>query len=67
MSASQPTTVPFHQRAALSIKQTGDYIGVGRTGVYALIAEGKLASRKIGSRRVVLRESCDKLLSDATA
>ncbi|MDE1567102.1 helix-turn-helix domain-containing protein [Aquabacter sediminis] len=69
MPARSQTTpaVPLGERAALGIREAAEYIGIGRTQIYALISEGRLASRKIGSRRLVLRESCDKLLAEATA
>jgi len=36
-----------------SIDATAERLGIGRTFVYALIKEGKLASVKLGRRRLV--------------
>lgn len=69
MSATSTTTnsVPLSERAALTVRDAGSYLGLSRSKLYELIGEGKLASRKIGARRLVLRESLDKLLADANA
>ena len=40
-----------------SINDTSRILGVGRTKVYGLIAQGKLKSVLIGRRRLVLIES----------
>jgi len=37
-------------------------VGLGRTTVYALIAQGKLASVKIGNRRLISRAAALALL-----
>lgn len=69
MAAISPSSssIPLNERAALSVRQACAYSGIGRTKIYELLAEGKLASRKIGDRRLVLRESIDRLLTQATA
>lgn len=66
-SKSTSNAIPLGERAALSVRDAGIYAGIGRTKIYELLAEGKLASRKIGDRRLVLRESIDRLLTQATA
>jgi excisionase family DNA binding protein len=38
--------------------------GLGRTTVYSLIAEGKLAAIKIGGRRLIPREAALALIAD---
>jgi len=40
-------------------------VGLGRTKVYALIAEGKLATIKIGKRRLIPRQAALALLAEA--
>ena len=60
-------TVPLSERAALSVRDAGIYAGIGRTKIYQLLEEQKLRSVKIGDRRLVLRESIDRLLTQATA
>jgi excisionase family DNA binding protein len=39
-------------------------VGLGRTKVYALIAEGKLVTIKIGGRRLIPREAALALIAD---
>jgi excisionase family DNA binding protein len=39
-------------------------VGLGRTTVYALIAEGKLATIKIGGRRLIPREAALALIAE---
>jgi excisionase family DNA binding protein len=39
-------------------------VGLGRTKVYALIAEGKLATIKIGGRRLTPREAALALIAE---
>lgn len=61
------SSVPFAERAALSVREASAYAGIGRTTLYDLIEKQVLRSVKVGSRRLVLRESLDKLLADANA
>jgi len=37
---------------------------IGRTKLYELIAEGRLATSKIGNRRVVLADSLHRLIAE---
>lgn len=60
-------TVPLNERAALRIREACQYAGIGRSRLYELLEEGKLRSAKIGARRLVFRESLDRLLSEAAA
>jgi len=39
-------------------------VGLGRTTVYALIAAGKLATIKIGGRRLITREAALALIAE---
>lgn len=58
-----PATLP-PVRAALSIRESARYIGVGVTKFYNLIAAGEIAPpRKIGSRSVMLIADLDAFLS----
>ena len=41
---------------ALSISDACEMAGVGRTTVYAAIAEGRLKARKLGRRTLILRD-----------
>jgi len=52
-----------HERRALSIRETALACGISRATVYRIIADGKLTTIKIGSRRLVPVASIDALLS----
>jgi excisionase family DNA binding protein len=47
----------------LSIKETAEACGLSRATLYRLIADGKLATLKIGARRLVPVVAIDALLS----
>ena len=47
---------------AISIDETGAAIGLGRTKIYSLIAEGSLEVLKIGRRTLVTVESITGLI-----
>jgi excisionase family DNA binding protein len=51
------------ERRALSIREAARTCGLSRATMYRLIAEGKLPTLKIGSRRLVPIGSIDMLLS----
>lgn len=61
------SSVPLAERAALSVREASAYAGIGRTTLYDLIEKQVLRSVKVGSRRLVLRQSIDELLSQADA
>jgi excisionase family DNA binding protein len=48
-----------------SINDTSRALGIGRTSVYRLIAEGKLATVKIGRRTLIKTESIRTLIGEA--
>jgi excisionase family DNA binding protein len=48
---------------AMSVDDASRALGLGRTKIYGLIAEGKLLCVKIGRRRLILRTSLDELLT----
>lgn len=50
---------------ALSINETAKALGLGRTSVYALIGDGKLATIKLGRRTLVKVESIRRLIDAA--
>ena len=49
-------------RLAVSIRETGRLIGVGRTSVYTLIKDGDIKSVKIRNRHLVIRASINELI-----
>jgi excisionase family DNA binding protein len=51
------------RRRALSIQETARTCGLSRATIYRLIEQKKLATLKIGSRRLVRPEAIDALLS----
>jgi excisionase family DNA binding protein len=51
------------ERRALSIKEAAQTCGLSRATVYRLIADGKLATLKIGARRLVPVGAIDALLN----
>ena len=51
------------ERRALSIKEAAQSCGLSRATVYRLIADGKLTTLKIGSRRIVTVAALDALLN----
>jgi excisionase family DNA binding protein len=52
------------RRRALSIQETARTCGLSRATIYRLIEQKKLATLKIGSRRLVRPEAIDALLSE---
>jgi excisionase family DNA binding protein len=55
-------TVPFHQRCTCTIDEARQAIGIGRSTVYRLIAEGKLETRHVYGRCLVTVRSVLALL-----
>jgi excisionase family DNA binding protein len=53
---------PPIERRALSIEETAKTCGLSRATMYRLIGEGKLATLKIGARRLVPVGAIDALL-----
>jgi excisionase family DNA binding protein len=51
------------EQLAISIKETAKALGLGRTSIYGLIAEGKLEAIKIGRRTLVRVESIRRLVA----
>jgi excisionase family DNA binding protein len=47
---------------AVSIKETAKALGLGRTSIYAMIADGRLETFKIGRRTLVRMESIRRLV-----
>lgn len=46
----------FDDKLALSIDETAQIMGLGRSKVYDMIGAGALPARKIGRRTVILRD-----------
>jgi excisionase family DNA binding protein len=54
------------QRRVYSILEAAQALNLSRATLYRLLAEGRIASIKIGSRRLILRSSIDDLLRGGT-
>jgi excisionase family DNA binding protein len=58
-------TISVKDRLTLRLPDAVLYSGLGRSTLYNLISSGRLQSVKIGSRRLILRESLDALMTCA--
>jgi excisionase family DNA binding protein len=59
---------PFSpERKALSVKETARAVGISRATVYRLVQQKRLATVKIGSRRLVPVSALDNLLEKAAS
>jgi hypothetical protein len=52
-SAPSHRVVPIRERCWVSVDETSQIAGEGRTRIYELIALGKLLTKKVGRRRLV--------------
>lgn len=52
------------QQRALSVEQTRAALGVSRSTVMRLIADGELRAKKVGARVLVPVDEVDRFLSD---
>ena len=49
---------------AVSINDTAKSLGLGRTSIYAMIADGRLEAFKLGRRTLVKAESIRRLVAE---
>lgn len=52
--AITPETVK--ERAAFSIEEFAEWVGIGRTAVFQEMKEGRLVARKCGRRTIILKQ-----------
>ena len=64
MRTSQP--IGSDQLRALRVNDFCRLYGIGRSGVYKLLKEGKLASVVIAGRRLIPRDAAEALLRETT-
>jgi excisionase family DNA binding protein len=48
---------------ALSINDTANLLSLGRTSIYAMIADGRLEAFRLGRRRLIRMESIKRLVA----
>jgi excisionase family DNA binding protein len=60
-------TLPFRERLGCSASEACAALGVGRTLLYALIAERRIEVRKLGRRTIISISSLLKLLDEQAA
>jgi excisionase family DNA binding protein len=58
-----PEKVPLSERRTLCVNEACDYASIGKTLLYEMIRSGRIAGMTLGKRRLILRESLDKLLT----
>jgi excisionase family DNA binding protein len=59
-----PITPPIDDREFISVREAARISGVGRTKLYALMADGRLKFIKIDKRRLVVRRSISALANE---
>ncbi|HSQ96739.1 MAG TPA: helix-turn-helix domain-containing protein [Croceibacterium sp.] len=52
------------EKLAYSIKETARTLSLGRTSIYAMIAEGRLDAFKLGRRTLIKAESIRRLVDE---
>jgi excisionase family DNA binding protein len=52
------------RREGLSVAEACAIAGIGRTKIYEAISDGRLVARKLGKRRLILRDDLQKFLSE---
>jgi excisionase family DNA binding protein len=60
-----PNNIQVPERRALSVMETARAVGLSRATIYRLIEQKRLATLKIGSRRLVPVGEIDALLAKA--
>jgi excisionase family DNA binding protein len=58
-----PTNILEEKRRAYSIREAARMCGVSRATLYRLLKEGKIATIKIGSRRLIRDDQINALLA----
>jgi excisionase family DNA binding protein len=54
-------------RAAFSVEEFAEMIGIGRTYAFTLIKNGKIKTIKLGKRRLVTQKALDDFLASELA
>lgn len=53
-------------KLAFSVKEAGEALGVGRSTIFELLADGRLTRVKIGAKTVIPRSSLLALLGESS-
>jgi len=61
-----PKEIQVRERRAMSIREAAQTCGLSRATLYRLIADGKLTTLKIGTRRLVPVSAIDALLDGSS-
>jgi excisionase family DNA binding protein len=62
-----PNNIHVPERRALSVQEAARALGISRASLYRLVQQKRLATVKIGSRRLVPVTALDNLLEKAVA
>ena len=62
-----PNNIQVPERRALSVQEAARALGISRASLYRLVQQKRLATVKIGSRRLVPVSALDNLLEKALA
>ena len=54
--------IPYRDRVAWTVDETCQLLGLGRTTIYQLLAEGKIEAIRVGRRRLILVRSALALI-----
>ena len=55
--------LPVHERAAFTVGDACRYTSISKTRLYRYMDDGELQFKKLGQRRLILRESLDRLIT----
>jgi hypothetical protein len=55
-------TVPFRERISCTIPEACSATGIGRSKLYEEITAGRVVTRKVGKRTLVLVQSLEKMI-----
>jgi excisionase family DNA binding protein len=50
----QSTSIPWQERAALSVEHAAEILGLSRKNAYNLVAAGRIRAVKIGDKRLIV-------------
>jgi hypothetical protein len=57
------SAIPFHERISCTVPVACEVVGLGPTKMYELIADGRVKTKKVDGRRLVIVDSLRSLIS----